>query len=310
MINQATEFSVIITCLNEQQSIIEFHSRLDKALRDLGRTFEIIFVNDGSGDETFSLLKSLFHQNPNVRVVLDLFKNSGQAAAITAGIVEAQGKHFIFMDSDLQLDPEELPQLVAEFDRGADVVSGFRKIRHDAIGRRVFSKLANSIMRVASGTQFTDFGCTYKIFRGQLLRAFEYGPSRRFYPVEVISRARRCVETPVTHHPRRYGRSGWTFMRLFDFNMENIIHIPVRPFQLLIILTFLVASLLVVRIFASMFLDFKILGDVTGGLLLNMLLIMFLVGVGILAFIGELVIRSFQNLQRAPKYIIREALRR
>ena len=127
----APEFSAIITCYFEEKSIDEFHARLSRALESLGRTYEILFVNDGSTDKTFEKLEAIFERDPHVAAVLDLFKNSGQAAAMTAGFTHARGRHFIFMDSDLQLDPAELPRLVAKYDEGCDLVSGFRKNRKD-----------------------------------------------------------------------------------------------------------------------------------------------------------------------------------
>ena len=110
------EFSVIISCYYEEKSIDEFYGRLSKSMNSLNRTYEIIFVNDGSTDKTFERLESIYADDPNVTTIIDLFKNAGQAAAITAGSTYAKGKNFIFMDSDLQLNPEELPLLLTEFE--------------------------------------------------------------------------------------------------------------------------------------------------------------------------------------------------
>ena len=115
------EFSVIITCYYEEQSILEFHERLTKALQSLGRTFEIVMVNDGSTDATFERLKSIFEKDAHVTTIVDLFRNTGQPCAMAAGIAHARGKDFIFMDSDLQLDPD--PRM--RFGRGGSVILEF-----------------------------------------------------------------------------------------------------------------------------------------------------------------------------------------
>ena len=147
---ESPEFSVIITCYYEEKSIEEFYTRLSGTLESTGRSYEIVFVNDGSTDKTFDRLQSIFDKDPHVRVIMDLFSNAGQGCAITAGITEARGRHFVFMDSDLQLDPEDFPLLLAEFDKGADIVTGWRKERHDSLSRVIPSKLANVIMRRVS----------------------------------------------------------------------------------------------------------------------------------------------------------------
>ncbi|MCH9022295.1 MAG: glycosyltransferase family 2 protein [Planctomycetes bacterium] len=300
------EFSVIITCYYEEASIDEFYARLSKTLEGMGRSYEIVFVNDGSTDKTLEKLKSFVDRDANVTCVIDLFRNSGQQAAITAGLVHARGTHYIFIDSDLQLDPEELPLLVAEFDKDLDVVSGYRKDRKDFIFRKIPSKLANMIMRKVSQSNFTDFGCTFKIMHGRLIRGFDFGPYKVFRPPNIIAKAQRCAEIPVTHHVRKHGKSGWTFKRLFAYNMDNIVSLSQRPFQILSVVCLLFALLFFVRIALSWIFDFSILPEITHGLLLNTIVIGLLVTISILCMIGEFVIRNFVVLQRYPTYVIRE----
>ncbi|HOH31537.1 MAG TPA: glycosyltransferase family 2 protein, partial [Candidatus Hydrogenedentes bacterium] len=188
---RAPEFSVLISCHFEENSIEEFHGRLSAALEALGRPYEIILVNDGSTDGTWRKLNALFDKDTHIRVILDLFKNAGQQAAVTAGMTEARGRAWVLMDSDLQLDPGELPLLVAEYDKGTDLVSGYRKNRKDSLWRILPSRLANVIMRRASGSTLRDFGCTFKIYNGDLLRAFRFGPYHVFSNVDAISRLSR-----------------------------------------------------------------------------------------------------------------------
>ena len=300
------EFSVIITCYYEEASIDEFYARLSKTLEGMGRSYEIIFVNDGSTDKTLEKLKSFVDRDANVTRVIDLFRNSGQQCAVTAGLVHARGDNFIFLDSDLQLDPEELPLLVAEYDKGYDIVSGYRKDRKDSLFRKIPSKLANSIMRKVSRSDFTDFGCTFKIIDAKLIRSFEFGPYKLFQPANVIAQVQRCSEIPITHHARKYGKSGWTFKQLFAYNMDNIVCLTQRPFQILSMVCLIFAFLFFVRIIVAWLFDFSILQEITRGLLLNAIIISLLVTISVLCMIGEFVIRNFISLQRYPGYVIRE----
>ena len=144
MEDKAPDYSVIITCYYEEQSIEEFHANLSETLENLGRSYEVIFVNDGSTDKTFENLKSIYDKDPNVSVIADLFRNVGQPGAITAGINLAKGTHFVLMDSDLQLDPKDLPSLINEFESGADVISGCRKWPRRQASRSFFQRCSSS----------------------------------------------------------------------------------------------------------------------------------------------------------------------
>jgi glycosyltransferase involved in cell wall biosynthesis len=304
------EFSVLVTCHYEEHSIEEFHARISATMESVGRSYEIIMVNDGSTDNTIEKLKDIFQRNPRVTAVIDLFKNSGQAAALTAGICQARGSALVYMDSDLQLAPEEIPLLIREYDKGYDVVSGYRKNRKDSLFRIIPSKIANMIMRKASRSTFRDFGCTFKIFNAQLVRAFDFGPFHVFSTPDVISRAGRSCEVPVTHCPRKYGKSGWTFRKLWNYNMDNIVSMSERPFQLLALVSFVLAVLFGLRVVIDYFTPFKILAGVSTGLLLNAVVISAFVIVTILCMIGEFTVRSFVASRRLPKYIVKEMLRR
>ncbi len=306
----APEFSVIITCYYEELSIVEFHAKLSAALESLGRSYEIIFVNDGSTDGTFGKLKEIFERDSRVSGVIDLFRNAGQAAAMTAGFMHARGRRFVFMDSDLQLDPGELPLLVAKLDEGYDVVSGCRTTRQDPWSRTIPSKIANMIMRKVSRSELSDFGCTFKIFDAKLVRAFDYGIHRAWKPAYVIAQAGRVAEVPITHYPRKYGKSGWTFRKLFAYNMDNLVGITDRPFQILSVACMVLAALFVVRITLAWVLPFSILAQVTNGLILNVTVLGLVFVVGVLAAIGEFLIRSYNVLQKHPVFIIREMLSR
>ncbi len=308
--NETSYFSVIIACHYEEKSIMEFHERLSGALKNLNQSYEIIFVNDGSTDRTFDLLKEIFNKDKKVSRVINLFKNAGQGAAVTAGAVHARGKHFILMDSDLQLAPEELPLLVKEFEKGFDVVSGYRKERKDTLYRTLPSKIANFIMRKLSKSDLTDFGCTFKIFNGKLVRAFHLSPLKLFNPVYIIGQAQKCTEVPVSHFPRKYGKSGWSFKKLMEYNMENFIGLFTKAFQIIGFWSIVIAVLLILRTIVDLFYSFKIFSNIFNGLLLIAILFSMFVTLMILCLIGEHLVRVFSVSQKNPKYVIKEMLTR
>lgn len=304
------DFSFVVTCYYEEQSIDEFYTRLRAAAEGLGRPYEIVMVNDGSTDGTFEKLKSYFDRDPRVSAVIDLYRNSGQVNAMTAGLNETRGKAIVFMDSDLQLDPEELPLLVSAFDEGNDIVSGARKNRKDSLIRRLPSKLANIVMRRVARHELTDFGCTYKIYDAKLVHAFEFGPFKPWRTAYVFARARRCVEVPVSHRERKYGESGWTFRSLFGFYMDHLVGVSERPFQLMSLVCFALAGLFAVRIASAWLVPISILPEVTPGMILNAVAVGFLLVLSVLAAIGEYVMRNFLMTQRYPGYVVRELHRK
>ncbi len=304
------EFSVLVTCHYEVNSIEHFFTRLKQAWDATGRSYEIVMVNDGSTDGTWEKIAALYSQHPEVSAVVDLFKNAGQMAAATACICESSGKHFFIMDSDLQLSPEELPALLAAFDTGMDLVSGYRTERHDSIFRVLPSKIANVIMRKASNSNLRDFGCTFKFFHGNLIRAFNLGPHRIFSNVDLIAAASRCAEVPVSHRPRQHGKSGWTFAKLWKYNMENLVKLSQRPFQFIAAGCTVLGLIFVLRIIAGFFSPFGVLAEVTNGLILNILAFTLIVLLAVLSMVGEFTIRCFVMLRDQPGYAVRQVLRR
>ena len=303
------DFSVVITCYYEEQSIDEFYKRLSATLESMHRSYEILFINDGSTDGTFERLRAIYDADPHVSAAIDLFRNTGQGNATTPGIMLARGRALVLIDSDLQLDPEELPRLVTERDAGADIVTGYRRERQDSLRRRLPSLLANAIMRHVSHTRLRDFGCTFKIYDGALVRGFEFGPFKPWRPVPVIAAAGRIAEVPVTHHERRYGESGWTFRKLFAYNMENLVNLSERVFQYVGVICLVLALLFMIRI-ASAFVVDTALVEVTPGLVLNVVIVSLLLTTAILSAIGEFVIRNFIMLQRKPAFLVRTILHR
>ena len=310
MASPDVEFSVLITCYYEENSIDEFYTRLSATMEKIGRPYEIIFVNDGSRDGTWQKIKTIFEKDCHVNAAVDLSKNSGQLAAITAALAESRGSAVVLFDSDLQLLPEELPLLVAEYDKGFDLVTGYRVNRKDSLFRIVPSLLANVIMRRASHSAIRDFGCTFKIYNAELVRAFHYGPRHLFSNIEVISKLDRICQVPVTHLPRKHGQSGWTFSKLMKYNTDNVVVLSERPFQITAFLCFAMTVVFVFRLLLEAVFPIRILPLVSNGLLLNVLVIALLVNVALLSMVGEFTIRAFLVSRDLPLYIVRERLKR
>jgi undecaprenyl-phosphate 4-deoxy-4-formamido-L-arabinose transferase len=304
------ELSVVITCHFEERSIDEFHARLSRTLEGLGRSYEIVMVNDGSTDGTLAHLHAIFERDPRVTAVVDLMRNAGQAAAITAGCRQARGQAFVFMDSDLQLDPEDLPRLLAEYDRGGDAVCGYRVDRVDSLGRKIGSRLANVAMRRVSRSALHDLGCTFKVVDGRIVRAFEAGPFRSLRAPALVAAARDVVEVPVAHHQRPYERSGYSPARLIAFAIENVVAMSERPFQFLSLACLVASALLVLRLVSTIFFPRTLLAQVTNGLILHAVAFSLLVVVAVLSAVGEYVIRSYLILRGDPVYVIRSVRRR
>jgi len=310
MTKAAPELTVIATCYNEEETIGEFHQRLSKTLRETGRTHEIIYVNDGSRDKTFERLQELFGEDESIAVAADLMFNVGQPTAITVGFVHAQGSKIVIMDSDLQLAPEELPLLLEVFDKGYVLVSGYRKVRHDPWQRIVASKIANALLRWAMGGNFTDFGCTFKVIDARLVRAFEYGPFRPLQPAGLVAGAHHVKEVPVSHFPRKVGRSQYTYCKLFLYAVDNLIDFSHRPFVALGVIAVFLFLLSVAGILTGLTGVWESGPDNFVPALAAFIGLNTAIVLGTVAAVGEFTIRNYIVLHRKPAYIIKTLLKR
>jgi glycosyltransferase involved in cell wall biosynthesis len=209
------DLSVIVPVYNEAGNLDELHRRLVASLSELGRSYEIIYVDDGSSDQSYVDLQRIAESEGRARVVR-LRRNFGQTAAIAAGVEYASGAFLIFIDADLQNDPADIPRLLALIEDGYDVVSGWRKDRHDAASRTLPSRLANSLISAVTGVHLHDYGCTLKVYRADLVKQLHlYGEMHRFIPAYLEQMGARVAELPVTHHPRTVGRSKYGMSRIF-----------------------------------------------------------------------------------------------
>ena len=201
--------SVVIPVHNEERSVATLYDELVAALADDGRTWEAVFVDDGSTDGTFGALTHLHDQHDNVRVVR-LRRNFGKAAALDAGFGEASGDLVVTMDGDLQDDPAEIPRLLAKLGEGYDLVSGWKTKRRDPLTRRIPSKIFNTVAGAVSGVRLHDMNCGLKAYRAEVVQGMQlYGELHRYIPVLAHYRGYRVTELAVNHRPREHGRSNY-----------------------------------------------------------------------------------------------------
>jgi dolichol-phosphate mannosyltransferase len=193
--------SVVIPLFNEEESIAILQSELRASLK--GLDYEIIFVDDGSIDRTAERIENV----PNVRLIR-FEKNSGQSAAIYAGLMASRGATVVIIDGDLQNDPADIPRLLAEIARGADLVCGYRVKRRDTLVKRATSRIANAVRSRYTKDGVRDTGCTLKAMRRDCVSALlPFKGMHRFIPALVKAAGYRLVEIPVSHRPRRFGQS-------------------------------------------------------------------------------------------------------
>lgn len=214
MLERSIYLSVVIPVYNEEENIPLLHECLSRVLREQDYSYEVIYVDDGSTDGTFSQLQSLAMRDQQVRVI-QLRRNFGQTAAFAAGVDYSAGQVLVFMDGDLQNDPIDIPRLLAKLDDGYDVVSGWRKNRKDAqLSRKLPSRLANRLISQVTGVHLHDYGCSLKAYRWEVFQHVRlYGEMHRFLPAYIALTGAAIAEIEVTHHPRRFGVSKYGISR-------------------------------------------------------------------------------------------------
>jgi glycosyltransferase involved in cell wall biosynthesis len=213
--NQTGMLSFVVPLLNEESSLAALHEAVARAVESLPLDYEIIFVDDGSSDGSPTVLQGLHQQDPEHVRVIQFRRNFGKMAAMTAGFARARGEIIVTLDADLQDDPGELPKLLAKLDEGYDLVIAWRTNRSDPLSKRLPSKFANLMVSALTSVQIHDVNCGFKVYRREVLQDLKlYGELHRYIPVLAHWQGYRIAEVPVTHHPRRYGRSKYGIGRL------------------------------------------------------------------------------------------------
>jgi glycosyltransferase involved in cell wall biosynthesis len=310
------DLSVVIPIYYEEENIRPLYEAVTAALDPTGLNYEIITVDDGSGDGSFGVLKELALADKRLRVIR-FRRNFGQTAAMAAGFEAARGAVIIPMDGDLQNDPADIPLLLEKIKEGFDVVSGWRKDRQDAfINRTLPSRIANGLISRMTGVHLHDYGCTLKAYRREVLDGIGlYGEMHRFVPALASRVGAKVTELPVRHHPRLHGQSKYGISRTMRVVLD------------LITVRFLLSyATKPIQLFGKWGIYAVLLSFVTGGATLwmklfndysmnrNPLLILtaFLLFMGVqfiaLGLLGELNARTWYESQGKPVYTVRERL--
>jgi glycosyltransferase involved in cell wall biosynthesis len=213
-VTKAPELSLFLPVLDEEENLRPMHEKIRSALDSLGKTAEVIYVDDGSTDRSLAILKEIAAADDRVRVI-SLRRNYGQTAAMSAGIDAAKGQILIPMDADLQNDPADIARLLDKLNEGYDVVSGWRKNRQDKlISRKIPSQIANRIISWIGGVPLHDYGCSLKAYRRDVIQDVRlYGEMHRFIPIYASWAGARVAEIPVDHHARTMGKSKYGISR-------------------------------------------------------------------------------------------------
>ena len=316
MSGQSAEVSVVVPLLNEQDNIRPLYNQLTQALSNKYK-YELVFIDDGSTDASFKILSELHKADDKVKVIR-FRKNFGQTAALSAGFANSQGQIVIAIDADLQNDPADIPQMIEQLRKGYDVVSGWRKKRHDnAITRLIPSMTANWFIAKITGVKLHDFGCTLKAYRREVLAETRlYGEMHRFIPVLASWSGANICEMVVNHRPRTAGVAKYGLGRTWKV-MLDLITVkflgsfstkPIYIFGGLGFASALGAILMVLIMFYQKFSAQQLPMNRNPLLILSAVLIMSTVQFILMGLLAELLVRTYHESQNRPTYVIREIL--
>jgi glycosyltransferase involved in cell wall biosynthesis len=298
---------------DEEDNVRPLYEALSVSLKKLGRSYEIIAVDDGSRDDTFARLAHLASDDSTLKLI-KLRRNFGQTAAMAAGFDHASGEIVIPIDGDLQNDPDDIPRLLDKLNEGYDVVSGWRRDRQDNAIRRVPSRIANWLIGRVTGVRLHDYGCTLKAYRADVIAETRlYGEMHRFLPALAYQTGARITEIPVRHHPRVAGRSKYglrrTFKVLLDLLTVKFLSVwSTKP-------SYVFGGSGVILCFVGLlFISWTAYERLFNGVFVyrqpSLLVGVFLFTIGFnllfLGLIAELIVRTYHESQSKPTYLIRE----
>jgi glycosyltransferase involved in cell wall biosynthesis len=311
---EEVDISVLVPVLNEAETVQELSVRVAEVLERLGRTFEIIFVDDGSSDGTPAQVRQARERDPRVKLVR-LRRNFGKAAALSAGFDYSNGRIIVTMDGDLQDDPDEIPRFLAKLeDEELDLVSGWKRRRQDPASKRLPSRLFNWVTRQLAQVDLHDFNCGFKAYRREVLAEIAvYGELHRYIPVLASRRGFAVGEIQVNHHPRRFGSSKYGWDRLYKGLLDLITVLFItrytrRPLHLFggLGLIFFIAGFGINAWLAFLWVFRH--EDLSNRPLLQLGILLILLGIQVLTtgLIGEMI--TFKNFRRRDSYSIKEWL--
>ncbi len=306
------QLSVVIPVYNEELNLPTLFARLYPVLDKLGRSYEVIFTNDGSHDRSFELLKAQHAARPDVTRVIDFNANYGQHMAIMAAFERVRGDIVLTLDADLQNPPEEIPKLLEKIDAGFDYVGGYRLERQDSFFRTYASKLINYVREHTTSIEMTDQGCMLRAYRRPIIDAIvRSGAINTFIPALAYSFSGNPTEVGVKHEERHAGVSNYSFYQLIRLNFDLITGFSLAPLQYFTMFAGLCAAgslvMVIVLAYGRLFLHEN---DNTHGVftlfgILFFLLSVAMIGIGL---IGEYVGRTYQVVRARQRYHVKEML--
>ncbi len=309
------KISVVVPIYNEKDNVEILYKKIKDVMDKNGYDYEIIFIDDGSSDGTFEIMKKLADSDKRFKLI-KFRRNFGQTPAMAAGFDYADGDIIVSMDGDLQNDPEDIPKLLEKIDEGYDVVSGWRKNRQDEKKRVVFSKVANWLIGKITKVTIHDYGCSLKAYRSDVAKNLHmYGELHRFIPVLANIYGASITEIPVQHHPRQFGESKYNLSRTFRVIVDLVLMYFMQKFMTRPIHFFgIIGFILFVLGFAiDGYLAFEKLffGMSVGNrplLLMGILLILSGINIGGIGIISEFLTRIYFESQDKKIYNIKQAI--
>lgn len=308
------EITVVIPVYNEEASLPALFARLYPALDALQRSYEIIFVNDGSRDGSAAVLRAQFERRSEVTRVVLFAANFGQHRAIMAGFAHARGRYLITLDADLQNPPEEIGRLVAELDAGYDYVGTIRQQRQDYAWRRWASRLINALRERTTHIRITDHGCMFRGYARTIVDAInQCSENNTFVPALAYTFAGRPIEIPVRHEERSAGESKYSVWQLIKLNFDLMTGFSTVPMQIFSALG-TVVSLLSVMFGIGLIIRRLVYGANAAeqGLFTLFAIAFLLIGIALfgLGLLGEYIGRIYEEVRRRPRYIVAAVLER
>jgi len=307
------DLSIVIPVYNEKQSIDSLYKDLESVLPELGKSYEVILIDDGSMDGTYDeLLKA--HQKNKAYKIIKFRKNFGQTAAMKAGFDYSKGEVVITLDADLQNDPADIPEMLDKLNDGYDIVSGWRKHRKDNTLIRNFpSAVANRIISTLTGVYLHDYGCTLKAYRKEVIKNLElYGEMHRYIPALASWMGVKIAEIPVRHHSRKFGKAKYGISKTIRVILDIMVvkfysQKPIQVFGLIGLIAgaigFIVtAYLTIMRIFFNQ--------GLASRPLFTLSIFMILIGIQLITMglLAELIMRTYHESQNKSIYVVKEII--
>jgi glycosyltransferase involved in cell wall biosynthesis len=311
--NNHADISIVVPVYNEKESLPELMKGISSTLDQSGKSYEVVFVDDGSSDGSYDAVKELHETYGGGRVKAIRFsRNCGKSAALSAGIEYAAGDTIITMDADLQDDPAAIPEMLAKLEEGWDVVSGWKKVRRDPFGKTFPSKIWNAMTSMAAGLKLHDFNCGFKAYRGGAAKSLEiYGDRHRYLPALAHWDGCRVTEIAVPHHARKFGKSKYGAWRMFNGAMDMITLLFLKRYMKSPMHFFGILGMLLIAAGAGVLGYFGVMWAITGAMRIRPLTLLavgsMVMGVQIISIglIGEMITNT---MQARRQYSVRERL--